>query len=151
MRASYPGRRDAVVETRGGSMFTGVVWAEVLLSHDAGSGVNRVTFTPGARTFWHRHAGGQMLLGCAGTGLVVTHDGVQGIGEGAVVHAAAGEQHWHGALPDSFMSHHSIVLGGSTEWLEEVSEQDYLATVAALRAAPASPVASVLPAAAMSS
>ena len=45
------------------------------------------------------------------------------------MHAFAGEEHWHGALPDSFMSHQSIVLGGSTEWLEEVSEQDYLAAV----------------------
>ena len=135
MRASYPEGREAVVETRGGSMFTGVVWGEVLLRHDAGTGVNRVTFTPGARTFWHRHAGGQMLLGCAGAGLVVTRDGAAGIGEGAVVHAFAGEEHWHGALPDSFMSHQSIVLGGSTEWLEEVSEQEYLAALTELRAA----------------
>ena len=134
MRASDPGRRAAAVETRGGSMFTGVVWGEVLLSHDAGTGVNRVTFTPGARTFWHRHAGGQMLLGCAGAGLVVTRDDAAGIGEGTVVHAFAGEEHWHGALPDSFMSHQSIVLGGGTEWLEEVSQQEYLAALARLTA-----------------
>ena len=145
MRASWPGRRAAAVETRGGSMFTGVVWAEVLLSNDAGAGVNRVTFTPGSRTFWHRHTGGQMLLGCAGAGLVVTRDGATGIGatgigatgigEGAVVHAFAGEEHWHGALPDSFMSHQSIVLGGSAEWLEEVSQPEYLAAIAELRLA----------------
>lgn len=135
MRASWPGRRAAAVETRGGSMFTGVVWAEVLLRNDAGAGVNRVTFTPGSRTFWHRHTSGQMLLGCAGAGLVVTRDGATGIGEGAVVHAFAGEEHWHGALPDSFMSHQSIVLGGSAEWLEEVSEPEYLAAIAELRLA----------------
>ena len=28
-----------------------------------------------------------------------------------------------------FMSHHSIVLGGDTEWLEEVSETHYHAAV----------------------
>jgi quercetin dioxygenase-like cupin family protein len=139
MRASWPGRRGDVVETRGGSMFTGVVWGEVLLPHDAGSGVNRVTFAPGSRTFWHRHAGGQMLIGCAGGGLVVTRDGVVGIGEGAVVHAFAGEEHWHGALPDSFLSHQSIVLGGATDWLDEVSEEEYLAAVASLRALPRLP------------
>jgi hypothetical protein len=50
------------------------------------------------------------------------------------VHAFAGEEQWHGALPDSFMSHQSIVLGGDTEWLGEVSEQDYLAAVANLLA-----------------
>ena len=75
-----------------------------------------------------------MLLGCAGAGLVVTRDGVQGIGDGVVVHAFAGEEHWHGALPDSFMSHQSIVLGGSTQWLEEVTEQEYLAAIARLTA-----------------
>ena len=47
--------------------------------------------------------------------------------------AFAGGEQWHGALPDSFMSHQSIVLGGGTEWLEEVSEDDYLAAVADLR------------------
>jgi quercetin dioxygenase-like cupin family protein len=132
MRANWPDHRGTVVETRGGTMFTGTVWGEVLLPHDAGAGVNRVTFAPGSRTFWHRHAGGQMLLGCAGRGLVVTRDAVQSIGDGAVVHAFAGEVHWHGALPDSFMSHLSTVLGGATEWLDEVSEQDYLAAVARL-------------------
>ena len=123
-----------VVETRGGTMFTGLVWGEVKLPHDSGAGVNRVTFAPGSRTFWHRHLGGQMLLGCAGGGLVVTRDAAVGIGEGAVVHAFAGEVHWHGALPGSFMTHLSVVLGGDTEWLEEVSEPDYVAAVASLRA-----------------
>jgi quercetin dioxygenase-like cupin family protein len=134
MRASSYAQRDGVTETRGGSMFSGVVWGEVLLPHADDSGVNRVTFAPGSRTFWHRHCGGQMLLGCAGSGLVVTRDAVQVIADGTVVHAFAGEIHWHGALPDAFMSHHSIVLGGQTEWLEEVSEQDYLAALAQLRA-----------------
>jgi quercetin dioxygenase-like cupin family protein len=31
------------------------------------------------------------------------HVSTSGGGEGAVVHAFAGEEHWHGALPDSFM------------------------------------------------
>ena len=136
MRANWPAPRDSVVETRGGTMFTGVVWREAQLPHSEGAGVNRVTFAPRSRTFWHRHPVGQMLLGVAGGGLVVTRDAVHGIGEGAVVHAFAGEDHWHGALPDAFMSHQSIVLGGDTEWLEEVSEEDYLAAVANLHADP---------------
>jgi quercetin dioxygenase-like cupin family protein len=115
-------------------MFTGVVWGEVLLPHADGNGVNRVTFAPGSRTFWHRHSGGQMLVGSAGNGLVVTRDALQAMAEGTVVHAPAGEIHWHGALPDAFMSHHSIVLGGDTEWLEEVSEEDYQSAITTLRA-----------------
>jgi hypothetical protein len=38
------------------------------------------------------------------------------------------------ALPDAFMPHHSIVVGGDTEWLQEVSEEDYRAAVAQLHA-----------------
>jgi quercetin dioxygenase-like cupin family protein len=132
MRAGWQSQRDGVVQTRGGSMFTGVVWGEALLPHADGAGVNRVTFAPGSRTFWHRHRGGQMLIGAAGSGLVVTRDAVQAIADGTVVHAFAGEVHWHGALPEAFMSHYSIVLGGDTEWLDEVSEEDYRATVANL-------------------
>jgi quercetin dioxygenase-like cupin family protein len=133
MRASSPDR-GGVVETRAGTMFTGVVWGEVQLPHDSGAGVNRVTFAPRSRTFWHRHLGGQMLLGVAGSGLVATRDAAVGIGDGAVVHAFAGELHWHGALPDSFMTHVSVVLSGTTEWLEEVSDEDYLAAVEKLKA-----------------
>jgi quercetin dioxygenase-like cupin family protein len=73
-----------------------------------------------------------MLIGFAGSGLVVTRDAVQAIADGTVVHAFAGEVHWHGAAPDTFMSHQSIVLGGDTEWLEEVSDADYLAALAEL-------------------
>ena len=53
-----------------------------------------------------------------------SRDAVQAIADGTVVHAFAGEIHWHGALPDAFMSHHSIALGGETEWLKEVSEEE---------------------------
>ena len=139
MRASWPALRDGVIQTRGGSTFTGVVWGEVLLPHADGAGVNRVTFAPGSRTFWHRHCGGQMLIGCAGSGWVVARDAVQAdavqaIADGTVVHAFAGEIHWHGALPDTFMSHNSIVLGGDTEWLDEVSDEDYRAAVTELHA-----------------
>jgi len=140
MRTGWHSRRGGVVQTHGGSMFTGVVWAEVPLPHaDDVAGVNRVTFARGSRTVWHRHCGGQMLIGCAGSGLVVTHDGVQPISEGIVVHAFADELHWHGALPDAFMSHTSIVVGGDTEWFEEVSEADYRAAVANLPANSATP------------
>jgi quercetin dioxygenase-like cupin family protein len=134
MRAHWRDDRGGVVETRNGTMFSGVVWGEVQLPHDSGVGVNRVTFAPRSRTFWHRHLGGQMLLGHAGSGLVVTRDAVVHIGDGTVVHAAAGEEHWHGALPDSYMTHQSVVLGGDTQWLEEVSDEEYLAAVEQLRA-----------------
>ena len=130
MRAIKTSASSAVVETRTGNMFTGTVWGEVMLPHDSGVGLNRVTFAPGSRTVWHRHEGGQMLIGLAGRGLVVTRSGeVTVIGDGVVVHGCPNEEHWHGAMPDAFMTHLSCVLGGETIWLEEVSESDYLAAV----------------------
>ena len=126
MRATKPSARTGVVETRTGKMFTGTVWGEVMMPHDTGAGLNRVTFAPGSRTVWHRHEGGQMLIGQAGSGLVVTRSGdVACIGDGVVVHACPKEEHWHGALPDSFMTHLSCVLAGDTVWLEEVNEDEY--------------------------
>jgi quercetin dioxygenase-like cupin family protein len=118
------------VETRSGTIFTGTIWGEVLLPLADGATLNRVTFTPGARTFWHRHEGGQMLIGQAGRGLVVTRSGaITPIGAGVLVHACPDEEHWHGALPDALMTHLACQLGGRTVWLEEVSEQDYLRAV----------------------
>jgi quercetin dioxygenase-like cupin family protein len=130
MRAFKTSSASGVVETRTGTMFTGTVWGEVMLPHNSGVGLNRVTFAPGSRTVWHRHEGGQMLIGAAGRGLVVTRSGeVTLIGDGIVVHACPQEEHWHGAMPDAFMTHLSCVLGGATIWLEEVPESDYLAAV----------------------
>ena len=136
MRVAKASALGRVVETRvGGKMFTGTVWAETLLPHEKGAGLNRVTFAPGARTWWHRHEGGQMLIGEAGRGLVVTRSGeVTAIGDGIVVQGCPNEEHWHGAMPDAFMTHLSCVLVGQTEFLEEVSEADYLAAVERARA-----------------
>jgi quercetin dioxygenase-like cupin family protein len=88
------------VENREGKMFTGPIWGEVLLPFGDNASANRVTFAPGSRTFWHSHEGGQMLLGQAGSGLVVNRDGdVAAIGDGVGVHGEGGELHWHGARP----------------------------------------------------
>ena len=121
------------VETRAGTIFTGTIWGEVLLPPADGATLNRVTFAPGARTFWHRHEGGQMLIGQAGRGMVVTRsEAITPIGAGVIVHACPDEEHWHGALPDAFMTHLTCQLGGRTVWLEEVSEHDYLRAVKGL-------------------
>ena len=75
-----------------------------------------------------------MLIGEAGSGLVVTRSGeVTHIGDGVIVHACPQEEHWHGAMPDSFMTHLSCVLSGETKWLEEVSEDEYRHAVAIAR------------------
>ena len=86
--------------------------------------INTVIFTPGARTYWHRHPGGQLLAVTAGRGVVATRDQAQVITGGDVVWAEPGEEHWHGACGDSLLTH-LAVSHGPTEWGGEVEENDY--------------------------
>jgi quercetin dioxygenase-like cupin family protein len=85
-----------------------------------------VTFEPGARTFWHKHPLGQMLIVTAGCGWV-QRDGapVEEIRPGDVVWIEPHEKHWHGATATTSMTHISVseVLEGEpVEWLERVAE-----------------------------
>jgi quercetin dioxygenase-like cupin family protein len=88
-----------------------------------------VTFEPGARTAWHTHPLGQTLIVTAGYGLVQRESGeVEAIRPGDVVWFPPGEKHWHGAAPQTAMSHIAIqeqLDGSSVEWLEHVSDRDY--------------------------
>ncbi|TQJ92348.1 quercetin dioxygenase-like cupin family protein [Streptomyces sp. SLBN-31] len=89
-----------------------------------------VRFTPGARTNWHRHAGGQTLYVTDGTGLVGTRDGnVVRVSAGHTVKCPAGEEHWHGATDSTFMAHIAMVVGNAdgdgTTWLEPVTDEQY--------------------------
>lgn len=92
----------------------------------------RVTFQPGARTAWHTHPVGQMLIVTEGHGWACTEGGTKiDLRPGDVVRFAPGERHWHGASADSAMTHIAIQEeddgGTSVTWQEHVSEADYLA------------------------
>ena len=108
-----------------GSQFTGTAYPYLTMPATDGVTINTVNFTPGARTFWHRHESGQILQILAGRGLIQS-DGspVEVIRAGDTVWIPAGERHWHGAAPDSFMTHTAISLG-TTEWAEPVEDTDY--------------------------
>ena len=86
-----------------------------------------VSFSPGARTDWHHHPAGQVLYVTDGAGLVQNDEGVAvEISTGDLVHAPPGEIHWHGALPDSPMTHLSHTTGGATVWEpRKVTEEEY--------------------------
>jgi quercetin dioxygenase-like cupin family protein len=89
--------------------------------------INSVMFSPGGRTFWHSHAGGQVLIVASGSGLVETRGGDrERLNPGDVVWAPPGEVHWHGAAPDSFINHTAISLG-HTDWAEQVDDERYRA------------------------
>lgn len=88
-----------------------------------------VTFEPGARTNWHTHPLGQILLVTAGLGWVRREGGpVEEVRPGDVVWFAPGEKHWHGASPTTAMTHIAIVEsldGKNSDWLEKVSDEQY--------------------------
>ena len=111
--------------------FTGAVRIDPLFSAEApGRAVGaHVTFEPGARTAWHTHPAGQTLIVTFGRGRVAREGGtVEEIRQGDVVWFPAGEKHWHGAAPDTAMSHIAIqesVDGTTVDWLDPVTDADY--------------------------
>ena len=111
--------------------FTGSVRVDPLFQANAPARASGalVTFGPGARTDWHTHPLGQILIVTAGTGLVQRWgDPVQEIRKGDVVWIPPGQKHWHGAAPNSSMAHIGIVElldGKSVEWMEKVSDAQY--------------------------
>ena len=108
--------------------FTGKVWfGSLSQAEDRPLNALGVLFEPGARTDWHTHPEGQVLYVVSGAGRVQTADGETiEIGPGDVVHTPPGEEHWHGATPNSYMVHLSLTTDGATEWKpKKVSDEDY--------------------------
>ncbi|MFQ5693242.1 MAG: cupin domain-containing protein [Nitrospinota bacterium] len=120
-------------DSQGRDHFTRPVGMAKLLGVDEPAPVRvySVAFEPGARTFWHAHPGGQILYVVKGKGRVQTWEDqarnkkAEIIGPGDVVHIPPGVKHWHGADPASPMEHIAFSMGGDTDWMEEVSEEDY--------------------------
>jgi quercetin dioxygenase-like cupin family protein len=88
-----------------------------------------VNFAPGARTVWHTHPAGQLLIVTSGQGWV-QEDGNDRrvINPGDVVWIPAGVKHWHGATATSPMAHIAVSYmqdGKNVDWLEPVSDAQY--------------------------
>lgn len=110
-----------------GDWFTGDVWMDSIVPPDDESplSISAVHFTPGARTAWHSHQGGQNLYVTEGLGLAQSrgHEVVE-LRPGQVVYTPDDEEHWHGAAPDHFMTHLSITQGPAT-WGQHVTDAEY--------------------------
>jgi quercetin dioxygenase-like cupin family protein len=107
--------------------FTGDVWIDGIAQGREGSrlSVGAVHFTPGARTAWHAHRGGQTLYVTEGEGRIQSRgEAVARIRPGDVVHTPTDEWHWHGAAPDHFMTHISMTEGDAT-WGDHVTDAEY--------------------------
>lgn len=88
-----------------------------------------VTFEPGARTKWHSHPLGQNLIVTGGCGWIQRWAGpIEEIRPGDIVWIPPGEKHWHGASPDTAMTHIAVyehIDGKGADWMEPVSDEQY--------------------------
>jgi quercetin dioxygenase-like cupin family protein len=111
--------------------FTGTVRIDPLFqaTTPARAAGNAVTFEPSARTAWHTHPLGQVLIVTTGYGLVQREGGpIEEIRPGDVVWFEPGEKHWHGASPTTAMTHIAIqeaLDGKAVDWMEKVSDEQY--------------------------
>jgi quercetin dioxygenase-like cupin family protein len=114
--------------------FSGEVWIDVIGIGQPPSRVRAfsVHFAPGARTAWHRHPLGQVIHVTEGQGLAQRRGGpVEAIRAGDSVRFEPGEEHWHGAAPEAFMTH--LVVheagddGADAEWGAQVTDEEYRA------------------------
>lgn len=111
--------------------FTGTTHLQRLVAQDDiwNSSIANVTFDAGARTNWHKHSGGQILLVTAGEGRYQEKGKeIQIIKKGDVVKIPPDTEHWHGAAPDGEFAHISIepnLPDNRTIWLEAVTEKEY--------------------------
>jgi 4-carboxymuconolactone decarboxylase len=113
-------------------LFTGDVQVDLLFpsnenAHYSGA---YVTFQPGARTAWHLHPAGQHMIVTSGVGLTGTRDGrIVTIKAGDTIWCPPDIDHWHGATPDSPMTHlviTGLLDGKNVIWKEKVTDEQYL-------------------------
>lgn len=119
-------RGDKVTNTN----FTGTVWLNNLAQADSinQNAVGSVTFQPGARTKWHSHPAGQIILALEGVGYYQEKGSPKIIvNKGDVIKCPADIPHWHGASKNTKFVQVAITgrEKGETIWLEKVSETEY--------------------------
>jgi quercetin dioxygenase-like cupin family protein len=110
--------------------FNGAAWLNMLATPDS---INQmyaglVTFEPGARTNWHSHPAGQILIVTHGEGFYQQEGKSKRVlRQGETVKCPPNIPHWHGASPESEFSHIAISSSdkGATQWLRPVSDKEY--------------------------
>ena len=117
------------------SNFTGTVRRDPLAKADAPGRVvvGGITFEPCSRTDWHTHPFGQILIVTAGCGWIQSWGGPKDeIHPGDVIWTPPAEKHWHGATASTAMTHIAVTEamdGKTADWLEKVTDEQYLAQV----------------------
>ena len=127
-------RSSVATGTGPSDWFTGGVYIDAMASPSSLSRLQAasVHFTPGARTAWHTHPVGQTIYVLEGVGRCQRRGGpVEVIRPGDRVFFEPGEDHWHGAAPDRFMTHVAMLEvdehGNSANWGAHVTDEEYAA------------------------
>ena len=113
--------------------FTGTVYVQILAPKNENNNfsIASVTFEPGARANWHTHPAGQTILVTEGKGLYQEKGRpVRALNKGDVILCNPDIEHWHGASPESGMTHVVITnyKGDSqVNWLKPVTDEEYKA------------------------
>lgn len=111
--------------------FTGKAFLTPLVSRDKNNNFSAgsVTFEPEARTNWHKHPKGQVLLVIDGEGLYQEKGKTaQVIKKGDVINIPENTEHWHGAGSKTSMTHIAITNYEGDEqvtWLKAVTDEEY--------------------------
>jgi quercetin dioxygenase-like cupin family protein len=125
--------RNGVATNPGPSeWFTGAVYLDPVAVPSGASRLSatNVHFTPAARTAWHTHPNGQTIFVVEGIGLAQRRGGpIEVIRPGDRIFFEPGEEHWHGAAPDRFMTHIALLQvddeGTSAIWGDHVTDEEY--------------------------
>jgi quercetin dioxygenase-like cupin family protein len=119
--------------------FTGSVFLDAVAATADGGRISgsSVHFTPGARTAWHTHPHGQTIFVTEGLGLAQRRGGAaEVIRPGDRVFFEPGEEHWHGAAPNRFMTHLAMLEvddpADVATWLDHVTDEEYASATTAL-------------------
>jgi quercetin dioxygenase-like cupin family protein len=111
--------------------FTGTVYVQPLAARNANNNfsVASVTFERGSRAFWHSHPAGQTILVTDGRGFYQEKGkAIRPLNKGEVILCDSDIEHWHGASPESSMTHIVITnYKGDTQvnWLRSVTDEEY--------------------------
>lgn len=111
--------------------FTGNAFLTQLIAKDKNHEFSAgcVTFEPKARTVWHTHPKGQVLIVIDGEGFYQEKGKpAQALRKGDVVNIPENIEHWHGATATSKMVHIAITNykdDVQVVWLQPVSEDEY--------------------------
>ncbi|SFP41745.1 (R)-mandelonitrile lyase [Tranquillimonas alkanivorans] len=125
-RADALGGRIGSAETFTGTAHIAPVFPPEMADVSAGE----VTFLPGARSAWHTHPAGQMLVVTDGVGWTQERDGEKTVMRaGDVVWCPPDVEHWHGATDTTAVTHYAIqkaVDGEAVLWGQHVTDEEYL-------------------------